>query len=84
MTTNAGAFRFLMIQAFSLPATSTYRMRPMSGAKESMLMNHADFAPLLRAVTAAPGPVITNNADGETVIAIAAPATSFTSSGRLM
>ena len=43
--------RLLLLQAFSLPPGSKYTLRPMSGAKETMLMNYADFAPLLEDVT---------------------------------
>jgi hypothetical protein len=32
-------YRFLLIQAFSLPPGARYRMRQMQGSKESMLMN---------------------------------------------
>jgi allantoin racemase len=40
-------FRFLLIQAFNLSANTNYQLRPMQGAKESMLMNYRDFAHLL-------------------------------------
>ncbi|MEP7247564.1 MAG: aspartate/glutamate racemase family protein [Gammaproteobacteria bacterium] len=44
-------YRFLLMQAFSLPSGSKYTLRPMSGTKETMLMNYADLAPLLENVT---------------------------------
>ena len=40
-------FRFLLINAFSLPEGARYRMRPSTGPKEASLMNHASVAPLL-------------------------------------
>jgi len=40
-------FRFLLIQAFILPASSKYQLRPMHGSKESQLMNYADFSHVL-------------------------------------
>ena len=43
-------YRLLMLQAFSLSPNSKYTLRPMSGPKETMLMNHGDFAPLLEGV----------------------------------
>ena len=43
----AHPYRFLLIQAFHLSGNPKYQLRPMQGSKESMLMNHADFAPLL-------------------------------------
>ncbi len=46
-----GQYRFLLLQAFSLPAGSKYTLRPMSGAKEAMLMNHGDFASVLEGVS---------------------------------
>ena len=43
-------FRFLLIQAFSLPPTSKYQLRPMQGSRETQLMNYGDFANLLEDV----------------------------------
>lgn len=43
----AHPYRFLLIQAFHLSGNPKYQLRPMQGSKESMLMNYADFAPLL-------------------------------------
>ncbi|HEX6441687.1 MAG TPA: aspartate/glutamate racemase family protein [Stellaceae bacterium] len=40
-------FRFLLVQAFSLPETSAYQLRPFQGAKEERLMNYPEVAPLL-------------------------------------
>lgn len=40
-------FRFLLVNAFSLPEGARYRMRPNTGPKEQSLMNHASVAPLL-------------------------------------
>jgi Asp/Glu/hydantoin racemase len=40
-------YRFLMINAFSLPGEANYGMRPDHGPKEARLMNHADLAHLL-------------------------------------
>lgn len=40
-------FRFMLINAFSLPEMAGYRLRPYSGAKEDMVMNYAAIAPLL-------------------------------------
>ena len=47
MATDEHKFRFLLIQAFNLSADSSYGLRPMQGAKETMLMNYRDFAHLL-------------------------------------
>jgi allantoin racemase len=43
-------YRFLLIQAFSLPPGARYRMRQMQGSKEGMLMNYGDYAHLLQDV----------------------------------
>jgi Asp/Glu/hydantoin racemase len=40
-------YRFLLIQAFHLPATSKHLHRPVDGPKETRLMNHGDVAHLL-------------------------------------
>ncbi len=50
MSPDAKKFRFLLIQAFSLPPTSKYQLRPMQGPKETQLMNYPDFAHLLEDV----------------------------------
>ncbi|MDB5808778.1 MAG: hypothetical protein JWN94_900 [Betaproteobacteria bacterium] len=47
MAQHAPKFRFLLIQAFHLSGNTRYQLRPMQGAKESMLMNYADFSHLL-------------------------------------
>src|SRR5882672_11002769 len=47
---NEHKFRFLLIQAFNLSGNTKYQLRPMQGAKESMLMNYRDFAHLLEDV----------------------------------
>jgi allantoin racemase len=47
----ASPCRLLLLQAFSLPPTSKYTLRPMSGPKETLLMNYADVAPLLEGVS---------------------------------
>lgn len=39
--------RLLLLQAFSLREGSQYKLRPTSGPREALLMNHRDFAPLL-------------------------------------
>ncbi len=39
-----------MIQAFSLPPTAKYQLRPMEGTKETQLMNYGDLAHLLENV----------------------------------
>jgi Asp/Glu/hydantoin racemase len=51
--------RFLLIQAFSLPAASPNRYREDGGTKESRLMNHAAVAPLLADIDwdLHPGPI---------------------------
>jgi allantoin racemase len=41
---------FLLIQPFFLPATATYKLRPMTGDKETTLMNYHDFSHLLKDV----------------------------------
>jgi allantoin racemase len=43
-------FRFLMIQAFSLPENSRYLHRTLTGPKELRLMNYQDLKPLLEDV----------------------------------
>jgi len=43
-------FRFLMIQAFSLPESSPYLHRTLKGPKESRLMNYQDVRALLEDV----------------------------------
>jgi allantoin racemase len=43
-------FRFLLVQAFSLPESSAYQLRPFHGAKQERLMNYRDIAPLLEDV----------------------------------
>jgi allantoin racemase len=40
-------FRFLLVQAFSLPESSAYQLRPFRGPKEERLMNYPEVAPLL-------------------------------------
>jgi allantoin racemase len=51
--------RFLLIQAFSLPAASPNRYREEGATKESQLMNHAAVAPLLADIDwdLHPGPI---------------------------
>lgn len=44
---SAARHRLVLLQAFSIPPTSKYTLRPSTGPKEARLMNHADFAPLL-------------------------------------
>lgn len=44
------AYRFLLIQAFSLPDNSRYALRRMDGPREARMMNYADVAHLLRDV----------------------------------
>jgi allantoin racemase len=51
MAQDRAKFRFLLIQAFHLSGNTRYQLRPMQGAKESMLMNYADFSHLLDDVT---------------------------------
>ncbi len=43
----ASRYRFLLINAFSLPGEANYGMRPNGGPKEGRLMNHASVAHLL-------------------------------------
>jgi len=43
-------FRFLLVQAFSLPESSAYQLRPFHGDKQERLMNYRDIAPLLEDV----------------------------------
>ncbi|MBI3374966.1 MAG: hypothetical protein HY017_24855 [Betaproteobacteria bacterium] len=50
MSVTKSKFRFLLIQAFSLPDNSRYALRRMQGPKESMLMNYGDVAHLLEDV----------------------------------
>ena len=50
MPAAAHKFRFLLIQAFHLSANKNYQLRPMQGAKETMLMNYGDFSHLLEDV----------------------------------
>lgn len=50
MTVEKRKYRFLLIQAFSLPDNSRYALRRMEGAKEAMLMNYADVSHLLEGV----------------------------------
>ena len=40
-------FRFLLVQAFSLPESSAYQLRRFRGPKEDRLMNCLEVAPLL-------------------------------------
>lgn len=48
MTDRSSKYRFLLVQAFDLPATSRYRHRRFSGGgKEALLVNYEDVAPLL-------------------------------------
>jgi len=47
MSDVASRYRFLLIQAFSLPETSAYRMRAFQGGREAMLMNYDSLAHLL-------------------------------------
>lgn len=51
MAAGESPYRLLLLQAFSLPPESKYTLRPMSGAKEAMLMNYGDFSPLLEGVS---------------------------------
>jgi allantoin racemase len=44
---SAARRRLLLLQAFSIPPTSKYTLRPSTGPKEARLMNYPDFAPLL-------------------------------------
>jgi len=57
----AARYRFLLIQAFHLPEGSKFLHRPVSGPKESMLMNYERVAPLLADVEweLHPGPLAT-------------------------
>ncbi len=50
MPVEKNKFRFLLIQAFSLPDNARYALRRMQGSKESMLMNYGDVAHLLEDV----------------------------------
>jgi len=50
MSEQAKKFRFLLIQAFHLPPSSGYLLRPVEGPKETRLMNHANVKPLLEDV----------------------------------
>jgi Asp/Glu/hydantoin racemase len=43
-------FRFLLVQAFRLPESSAYQLRPFRGGKEERLMNYRDIEPLLEDV----------------------------------
>lgn len=43
-------YRFLFVLPFTLPSTAKYRMRPMSGPKEGLLMNYSELEPSLRDV----------------------------------
>jgi Asp/Glu/hydantoin racemase len=43
-------YRFLLIQAFQLPESSSYLHRPVRGAKETQLMNYENVKPLLEDV----------------------------------
>ena len=47
MTDAATKFRFLLINAFSLPEGSIFQMRSFSGPKETQLHNYKDIAPFL-------------------------------------
>lgn len=47
MPATASKYRFLLIQAFRLAEGASYRMRPMEGRKEEMLLNHDQLAPFL-------------------------------------
>ena len=50
MPDQAKKFRFLLIQAFHLPQTSSYRHRTFEGPKETRLMNYDNLKPLLEDV----------------------------------
>lgn len=50
MTARPSPYRFLLINAFSLPPGSGFQMRPAEGPKEVRLYNHADVAPVLAGV----------------------------------
>jgi Asp/Glu/hydantoin racemase len=45
--TNQSKYRFLLINAFSLPSTSPYQMRSFSGPKETQVYNYDDVKPFL-------------------------------------
>ena len=47
MNASSSKFRFRFIQAFQLPDSSRYSLRPMNGPKESLLMNYGDLKDLL-------------------------------------
>ena len=50
MPDQAKKFRFLLIQAFHLPQTSSYRHRTFEGPKETRLMNYDNLKHLLEDV----------------------------------
>ncbi|WP_337877210.1 aspartate/glutamate racemase family protein [Elioraea sp.] len=43
-------YRFLLVNAYSLPEGAAFRMHTFRGRKEEMLMNHAMLAPLLAGI----------------------------------
>lgn len=43
-------YRFLLVNAYSLPEGAAFRMHAFRGRKEDMLMNHAMLAPLLAGI----------------------------------
>jgi allantoin racemase len=47
MSQSNARYRFLMIHAFSLSDEARHHLRPQHGSKETVLMNHAELAPLL-------------------------------------
>lgn len=47
MSTTEKKYRFILIQAFQLPASSPYRHRPTEGPKEKGLQNYDQVAPFL-------------------------------------
>ena len=47
MSSDAKKYRFILIQAFQLPASSPYRHRPTEGPKEKGLQNYDQVAPFL-------------------------------------
>jgi Asp/Glu/hydantoin racemase len=50
MSTEQKKFRFLLIQAFSLPASSKYQLRVLTGPKEKRLMNYDNIRHLFEDV----------------------------------
>jgi Asp/Glu/hydantoin racemase len=47
MTAAKKSYRFLLVQAFSLPDNARYALRRMQGSKEAMTMNYGEIAHLL-------------------------------------